>query len=165
MLSEQECWNAVVKRDGAHDGEFYFGVVTTGVYCRPSCAARQPLRKNVRFYASPAEAERDGLRPCRRCKPLASGADEETAVKIRKVCVYLEAHGDSGESITLDKLAAQAGWSASHLQRTFKAVMGLSPKRVAGSKSSFELKGEAARRKFGDGGGLRCRVWIKQPGV
>jgi len=59
---EQRFWRAVETRDRGFDGQFYYGVVTTGVYCRPSCGARMPLRKNVRFYATPAEAERDGLR-------------------------------------------------------------------------------------------------------
>jgi AraC family transcriptional regulator of adaptative response/methylated-DNA-[protein]-cysteine methyltransferase len=69
MIDQEQCWQAVERRDGRFDGEFYFGVRTTGVYCRPSCGARLPLRKNVRFYATAAEAERDGLRPCKRCRP------------------------------------------------------------------------------------------------
>ena len=68
-LDEQHCWNAVQRRDAAFDGRFFFGVLTTGVYCRPSCASRRALRKNVRFYPPTAAAERDGLRPCKRCKP------------------------------------------------------------------------------------------------
>jgi AraC family transcriptional regulator of adaptative response/methylated-DNA-[protein]-cysteine methyltransferase len=67
MMNQEECWSAVERRDARFDGAFYFGVVTTGVYCRPSCRSRKPLRKNVRFYATAAEAERDGLRPCKRC--------------------------------------------------------------------------------------------------
>ena len=66
---DSERWEAVRRRDGAADGSFVYSVRTTGVYCRPSCAARRPRRENVRFYASPAEAERAGFRPCRRCRP------------------------------------------------------------------------------------------------
>jgi methylphosphotriester-DNA--protein-cysteine methyltransferase len=70
MLDQGNSWEAVQKRDKSRDGSFFYGVVTTGVYCRPSCPSRRPLRKNVRFYASAGDAERDGLRPCLRCRPL-----------------------------------------------------------------------------------------------
>ena len=68
-LKPEICWDAVEHRDASKDGTFVYGVVTTGVYCKPSCSSRLPLRKNVRFYATAADAERDGLRACRRCKP------------------------------------------------------------------------------------------------
>src|SRR5580693_4570370 len=71
MLDSEQCWQAVQDRDGTHDGRFFFGVLTTGVFCRPSCPSRTPLRKNVRFYRIPEDAEREGLRPCLRCRPLA----------------------------------------------------------------------------------------------
>jgi len=72
MLNQDKCWDAVQKRDASQDGKFFFGVLTTGVYCRPSCPSRPPLRKNVRFFESSADAEREGLRPCLRCRPLAA---------------------------------------------------------------------------------------------
>jgi AraC family transcriptional regulator of adaptative response/methylated-DNA-[protein]-cysteine methyltransferase len=118
-------WDAVLRRDAAEDGRFVFGVITTGVYCKPSCPSRRPLRKNVRFYDSPQEAERDGLRPCLRCRPLS--AEDPAVARVRALCAYIEEH--SGESITLEGLSRRAGLSPYHLQRTFKAAVGVSPKQ------------------------------------
>ena len=87
MLSETQCWNAVLARDRSFDGRFFFGVVTTGVYCRPSCPSRHPLRTNVRFFQGPAEAEQAGLRPCKRCRPLF-----DPAQAIADLCRYIERH-------------------------------------------------------------------------
>jgi AraC family transcriptional regulator of adaptative response/methylated-DNA-[protein]-cysteine methyltransferase len=129
MLNETKCWDAILNRSAAEDGRFYFGVLTTGVYCRPSCPARQPLRKNVRFYESPGEAERDGLRPCLRCRPLSGRADEESIEKIRQVCAHIRAHCESGETLNLEALGEAAGWSPFHLHRTFKALLGITPKQ------------------------------------
>ena len=73
MIDEMKCWQAVLDRDRTQDGKFVYGVMTTGVFCRPGCASRAPLRKNARFYETATEAEADGLRPCLRCKPSYSG--------------------------------------------------------------------------------------------
>src|SRR5215471_18555759 len=118
---EQQYWRAVTKRDRTFDGRFVYGVLTTGVYCRPSCGARMPLRKNVRFYASPEEAERDGLRACLRCRPK-----EDSAERMRLVRDFIEAHAE--ERLTLESLAKVAGMSRFHFQRTFKAEVGVSPR-------------------------------------
>src|SRR5260370_4503879 len=127
MLNSEHCWEAVQKRDGQQDGRFFFGVVTTGVYCRVSCPARRPLGKNVRFYETAADAERDGLRACLRCRPLAiQGADPNTE-RVRELCRYIESHSD--EALPLRDLARRAGLSPFYLQRSFKAVVGLSPKQ------------------------------------
>ena len=76
MLEQDKCWEAVHKRDKSRDGTFFYGVLTTGVYCRPSCPSRRALLGNVRFYESATEAERNGLRPCLRCRLLiAPGPD------------------------------------------------------------------------------------------
>ena len=125
MIDARQCWEAVERRDCSFDGVFYVGVLTTGVYCKPSCPARRPLRQNVRFYASPNAAERDGLRACRRCRPLEK--NDAKAARIHELCRYIEEHAT--DSLTLDDLAAQVGLSRFHLQRTFQAVVGLSPKR------------------------------------
>jgi AraC family transcriptional regulator of adaptative response/methylated-DNA-[protein]-cysteine methyltransferase len=69
LADPETCWQAVLRRDRTYNGRFWFSVRTTGVYCLPSCAARQPLRRNVAFHASPAAAEAAGFRPCKRCKP------------------------------------------------------------------------------------------------
>jgi AraC family transcriptional regulator of adaptative response/methylated-DNA-[protein]-cysteine methyltransferase len=121
-------WQAVLDRDPAFDGRFLFGVLTTGVYCRPSCAARRPLRRNVRFYESAEEAEKDGLRACLRCRPLAPSRDEQAA-RMAELCDYLRKHCDSGDDLGLAALAERASLSPSHLQRTFKAVVGVTPRQ------------------------------------
>jgi AraC family transcriptional regulator of adaptative response/methylated-DNA-[protein]-cysteine methyltransferase len=135
------------------------------VYCRPSCPARQPLRKNVRFYDSPGAAERDGLRPCKRCRPLSGRADEESIEKIHKVCAYIQANCDSGDALTLDTLAADAGWSPFHLHRTFKAVLGITPKqwldacRVSTLKTKLRQGGSVTAAVYDSGFGSSSRVY------
>jgi AraC family transcriptional regulator of adaptative response/methylated-DNA-[protein]-cysteine methyltransferase len=118
-------WQAVLARDTRADGTFYCGVLTTGIFCRPSCPSRRPNRANVRFYETPDDARAAGLRPCLRCHPLAP-ADETTAA-IRRLCQYIEAHAD--RTMTLGDLSRRARMSPSHLQRRFKAVVGVSPKQ------------------------------------
>src|SRR5947209_5767062 len=108
-LDAERCWEAVRNRDRSQDGKWFVGVVTTGVYCRPSCPSRPALRKNVRFYATSQEAERDGLRPCLRCKPLDSPAADAIAAKVMDLCRYIDDHRDT--PITLEDLAARAGLS------------------------------------------------------
>lgn len=148
-LDEGVCWDAVMRRDSAHDGEFFFGVLTTGVFCRPSCAARRPLRKNVRFYLDAHDAERDGLRPCLRCRPLATLNRDPNAERVRKICRFIEAHAsdlDSGE-LSLDQLAARAQLSRFHFQRSFQAVVGVTPKQYAEACRVRQLKSELRTAK------------------
>jgi AraC family transcriptional regulator of adaptative response/methylated-DNA-[protein]-cysteine methyltransferase len=165
MLNSETCWTAVLNRSADQDGHFFFGVLTTGVYCRPSCAARKPLRKNVRFYETPAAAESDGLRPCLRCHPLSGRADQATLKKLRDVCDYLRAHSDSGEPLTLDTLSERAGWSSFHLQRTFKAVLGVSPKqfleasRIAALKKHLRAGDSVTAAVYEAGFGSSSRVY------
>jgi AraC family transcriptional regulator, regulatory protein of adaptative response / methylated-DNA-[protein]-cysteine methyltransferase len=123
VTSDESRWQAVVQRDRQADGAFYFGVLTTGIFCRPSCAARRPLRKNVRFFSSTQDAENAGLRACLRCKPLDNSAGRSQLV--RDLCRYIEANAD--EKITLEALGRFAGISRFHLQRVFTAELGISP--------------------------------------
>lgn len=120
LLDQDSMWNAVQSRNGAFDGKFFFGVSTTGVYCRPSCGSRLPLRRNVRFFHSIAEAEQSGLRACKRCRP-------NEPERIQELAQYIREHSD--ENLSLDILARRAGLSPFHLQRSFKAAIGLSPKQ------------------------------------
>lgn len=133
-MDEDQCWQAVQTRDAARDGDFYYGVVTTGVYCRPSCASRRPLRRNVRFYATPAQAELAGLRPCKRCRPLLARADARTIDTVRSLCRHIEALLEDGQDhtrLTLHALSQQAHLSPFHLQRQFKAALGVTPRQYA----------------------------------
>ena len=137
MMDAKQCWKAVAGRDASMDGVFVFGVRTTGIYCRPSCPSRRPRVENVRFYPTPAAAEQDGLRPCLRCRPMS--AQNPKAALIHGLCRFIEQH--STDPITLEDLAARAGLSRFHLQRTFKAVVGLSPKQYLEACRLQSLKG------------------------
>lgn len=121
-------WRAVAERDAASDGQFVYGVVSTGVFCRPSCPSRRPRRDRVRFFDAPAEARAAGYRPCRRCHPEAPAADPAKRI-VEVVCRTL---AEETETIpSLADLAAAAGVSPSHLQRVFTRATGLSPRRYA----------------------------------
>ena len=122
-------WAAVKRRDRSFDGRFVTGVLTTGIYCRPSCAARHPSRENVRFFASGAEARGAGLRACKRCLPDDVLRDE--AAVLAAIDEIKASAKDSGSRLTLDELAALTGYSSTHFQRVFKRATGLSPAAYA----------------------------------
>jgi AraC family transcriptional regulator, regulatory protein of adaptative response / methylated-DNA-[protein]-cysteine methyltransferase len=128
--TEDPLWQAVLARDGASDGKFVFAVSSTGIYCRPSCPSKRPRRENVTFFGAPQEAEKAGFRECLRCRPKAVSGNPRQEV-IKAVCRYIEQHLD--EPITLARLSAEFRQSPFHLQRTFKAVLGITPKEYANS--------------------------------
>ena len=134
-MNDDQQWQLVLARDSRADGKFVTAVLSTKIYCRPSCPARHPLRKNVTFFPSPAEAERAGFRPCRRCRPNEPDAQAE---QIRRVCRYIETHLD--DPLTLDELSRQANLSPFHLQRTFKKLVGVSPRKYAEAQRMKRLK-------------------------
>jgi AraC family transcriptional regulator of adaptative response/methylated-DNA-[protein]-cysteine methyltransferase len=119
-------WASVLARDTQADGTFVYAVRTTGVFCRPSCAARPAKRANVTFYATAAEAEAAGYRPCRGCHPLAAEGRDPHSSLMQDMAAYIVARAD--EALPLVRLAEQAGMSPFHFQRVFKAVIGVSPK-------------------------------------
>lgn len=121
-------WEAVCARDRAFDGQFYYSVATTGVYCRPSCAARTPNPVNVAFHATPADAERAGFRACKRCRPAGPSLDEQHAQTITAACRRIEA---AERAPSLSQLAEAAGLSASRFHRVFKAITGVTPLQYA----------------------------------
>lgn len=125
MIDPDECWTAVLARDRALDGRFVTGVLTTGIYCRPSCAARHPKRENVRFFADGAAAREAGLRPCLRCSPDDVSRDE------RAVLSAIAAIKAAGQPLALAELAGEAGYSPAHFQRVFTRHSGLSPAAYA----------------------------------
>lgn len=139
-IDVEQAWDAVNRRDASWDARLVYGVLTTGVYCRPSCASRRPLRKNVRFYASPAAAERDGLRPCRRCRP--AEATTATPAWVGELCDYIRRECDGGAPLTLVELGRRVGLSPTHLQRTFHAAVGVTPRQFAELCRLERLKGE-----------------------
>ena len=123
--SDDRFWEAVVARDGKRDGEFFFAVSSTGVYCRPSCAARRPRRENVQFFRTPEVAEHAGYRACLRCRPRAFTGNAESG-GVKAICRFIEQHLD--EPVTLGRLAKEFHQSPFRLQRRFKAVLGITPR-------------------------------------
>jgi AraC family transcriptional regulator of adaptative response/methylated-DNA-[protein]-cysteine methyltransferase len=126
--NDEERWAAVQRRDRAADGQFYYSVRTTGVYCRPSCGARSALRANVRFHASSTDAEQAGFRPCRRCKPDQPPLAERHAAMVAQMCRLIDAADSEPD---LASLAEASGLSRFHFHRVFKAQTGLTPKAYA----------------------------------
>ena len=122
-------WQAVLERDRRFDGQFVFAVSTTGVYCRPSCPARRPRRENVSYFALPEAAEQSGFRACKRCRPHLSPASDPQISLVRRACRLIEHELD--ESIDLETLGRHLGLSSFHLQRTFKSIMGVTPRDYA----------------------------------
>jgi AraC family transcriptional regulator of adaptative response/methylated-DNA-[protein]-cysteine methyltransferase len=128
FASDDARWAAVTRRDRAADGAFFYSVRTTGVYCRPSCAARQARRENVAFYASRADAERAGFRPCKRCRPTEAGLAARQADAVAKACKLID---EAEEMPGLEALASAAGMSRFHFHRVFKQLTGVTPKAYA----------------------------------
>jgi AraC family transcriptional regulator, regulatory protein of adaptative response / methylated-DNA-[protein]-cysteine methyltransferase len=152
--SDDSRWNAVVARDATHDGEFVFAVSSTGVYCRPSCAARRPRRENVRFFLRPEAAEQAGYRACLRCRPKAWSGNAESD-NVKAICRFIEQHLD--EPLTLDRLGKEFDQSPFHLQRRFRAVIGITPREYADSCRLRTLKrnlqaGDSVTRAMYDAG-------------
>src|ERR1700687_4822173 len=133
-IADDARWNAVVAREAARDGEFVFAVSSTGVYCRPSCPARRPRRENVQFFHRPEQAEQAGYRACLRCRPKSLNGNTE-ADGVKAICRFIEQHLD--EPLTLDRLGKEFRQSPFHLQRRFKAVLGITPREYA---DSFRLR-------------------------
>ncbi len=161
---EERCWNAVCARDGAHDGKFVFAVASTGVYCRPSCAARRPLRKNVQFFLTNEHAEQAGYRACLRCRPKSASGNAQTD-SVKAICRFIEQHLD--EPVTLVLLGKKFHQSPFHLQRRFKAALGITPREYADSCRLRSLKrnlqsGDSVTRAMYDAGyGSSSRLYEK----
>lgn len=122
---EDPRWALVVARDASADGAFVYSVASTGVYCRPACAARTPARRNVRFHADAAAAEQAGFRPCKRCCPDQPPLAERHAVVVAAACRRIE---QAEEALSLGELADGAGLSPHHFHRLFRSITGLTPK-------------------------------------
>ncbi|MBO6767798.1 MAG: bifunctional DNA-binding transcriptional regulator/O6-methylguanine-DNA methyltransferase Ada [Erythrobacter sp.] len=147
-ITEDTAWAAVLRRDRAFDGRFVTGVMTTGIYCRPSCAARHPARGNVRFFADGAAARAAGLRACKRCRPDDMGRDEAA------VLAAIDEIRQAEDAPTLGTLAQLTGYSPSHFQRVFKRAIGLSPAAYARA-----LREERARDALSQGDSVTGAIY------
>ncbi|MBK6686555.1 MAG: bifunctional DNA-binding transcriptional regulator/O6-methylguanine-DNA methyltransferase Ada [Deltaproteobacteria bacterium] len=124
-------WVRLQRRDPSADGVFYFGVESTGVYCKPTCKSRAPKPENVHFFDSPAAAEAAGFRACRRCEPNVAPKQERQAQAVAELCRWIE---EAEVPPKLAELAARVGWSVGYTQRTFLAITGLTPKAYAAAR-------------------------------
>lgn len=143
-LDREQAWRAVEQRDARFDGRFVYAVQSTRIYCRPSCPSRRLSRERVCFYSAPAAAEQAGFRACRRCHPR-DAALTPNAAAVERARAYIERHPD--ESLTLATLAAAVGVSPFHLQRTFKRLVGVSPREYQSTLRVTRLK---SRLRAGD---------------
>ncbi|WP_049630668.1 bifunctional transcriptional activator/DNA repair enzyme AdaA [Cellvibrio sp. pealriver] len=142
-LSDSQRWQRLDNPGAA--GQFFYAVITTGIYCRPGCPSRRPNRDNVRFFNLATEAEQAGFRPCKRCHPQNVSADGPLLERITRVCRYIETAADEP---SLAQLAEYAGVSRYHLQRQFKAITGISPKAYAKTHRHFADKPMNSSRKY-----------------
>ncbi len=162
LARDELYWQAVLHRDPSMDGEFLYAVQSTGVFCRPTCPSRRPSRSRVRFFTSAEEAQRAGFRPCRRCRPLDAAVEV-----IGEVCRYIDDNLD--RNVSLNELGQAAGLSPFHLQRKFKAALGLTPREYADARRLERLKAEMKNGErvtsaiYGAGYGSSSRVYEKAP--
>ncbi|MBA1263986.1 bifunctional DNA-binding transcriptional regulator/O6-methylguanine-DNA methyltransferase Ada [Stutzerimonas stutzeri] len=139
MIDYDRCWQALCERDADFDGRFVFAVRSTGIFCRPSCPARRPGRDGVSFFSNTADAEAAGYRACKRCAPHGQSPVEQLDALVIAACRLLD---ESPEPMTLDRLAARIGLSASHLSRAFKARTGLTPHAWAAARRRERLEAQ-----------------------
>jgi AraC family transcriptional regulator of adaptative response/methylated-DNA-[protein]-cysteine methyltransferase len=125
MLYTEQCWSAVTPRNAAADGSFVYAVRTSGVYCRPGCPSRMPLRDNVAFYETTAAAEAAGFRPCKRCRPSETSPAERHVAAIGRACALIR---ERDHLPSLAELADAAGISRFHFHRVFKQITGATPR-------------------------------------
>jgi AraC family transcriptional regulator of adaptative response/methylated-DNA-[protein]-cysteine methyltransferase len=152
---EEVFWEAVVARDRRLDGQFVFAVSSTKIYCRPSCPSRRPHRERVSFFSLPEAAEQAGFRPCKRCEPQRTPVLDPQIAMVQRVCRYIRSNQTN--TLDLSELASHAGVSSFHLQRTFKSIMGVSPRQYAAAErfGNFKAKlkeGESVTNALYDAG-------------
>jgi AraC family transcriptional regulator of adaptative response/methylated-DNA-[protein]-cysteine methyltransferase len=131
-------WKALASRDSAADGTFVYAVTSTGIYCRPSCPSRRPRADRVRFFDTTTEARQAGFRACKRCRPDTVGLAQPGIEAVRRASAYLATHAD--QTVTLGHLGRVAAMSPHHLQRRFKAIVGLSPREFQSAVRAGRLR-------------------------
>src|SRR6266498_579980 len=137
LPDEETCWQAVLARDPHYNGIFFYAVRSTRIYCRPTCPSRRPGRGQVVFYPSCEAAKAAGFRPCRRCLPHQA---EDPALRLVNRAIGRIEMADT--RLTLDELGSELGVSPFHLQRTFKAITGLSPRQYAAAYRANKFKSQ-----------------------
>jgi AraC family transcriptional regulator of adaptative response/methylated-DNA-[protein]-cysteine methyltransferase len=174
LAGDEARWRAVEQRDRGADGQFVYSVATTGVYCRPGCPSRRPLRRNVAFHASPAAARRAGFRACKRCRPDEPARPDRHAEAAVRACRILEA-ADTIPS--LETLAGEVGLSRYHFHRVFKKTVGVTPRQYAAAHraervqaglraaegSGSTASGTITRAIYGAGFGSSGRFYERAP--
>lgn len=166
-IDEEIRWRAVQTRDAKFNGIFVYGVRSTGIYCKPSCASRKPRRERVAFFSSCEDAEAAGFRACRRCQPQNISARTPQTEMVIRACRLIEESTD--DSISLAKLGAELGISPHHLQRTFKSITGVTPRQYAAAHRLEQFKaqirrGEGVTNAMYDAGyGSSSRLYEKAP--
>jgi AraC family transcriptional regulator, regulatory protein of adaptative response / methylated-DNA-[protein]-cysteine methyltransferase len=166
MLDFDKCWTAVEGRDASADGSFFYGVTTTGVYCRPGCASRRPLRANTVFFATVAEAEAAGLRACKRCRPTDASTASRHIAAIEKACALLRT---SETMPSLAELADAAAISRFHFHRVFKQITGATPRdyarthRISRLAQRLDAGEKVAEAIYASGFGSSSRAYEAAP--
>lgn len=167
MLNEDLLWRAVAARDPQWDGVFVYGVPSTRIYCRPTCPSRRPKRPGVRYFAAAAAAEAEGFRACRRCAPAAAVSLPAPVERVRRVCAAIAARPDA--RVTLPALARAVRVGPHHLLRSFKQVLGISPREYAEAcrlgclKAGLRTGGGVAAATYDAGYGSGSRVYERAP--
>ncbi|HVB85418.1 MAG TPA: bifunctional DNA-binding transcriptional regulator/O6-methylguanine-DNA methyltransferase Ada, partial [Candidatus Dormibacteraeota bacterium] len=148
-FDRRSLWQAVKSRNRQADGAFVFAVSSTGVYCRPSCPARRPSAANVKFFRLPQAAEREGFRPCRRCKPASIPPRDPKLDAVARVCRLIDsrivngsAEAFEGDRLTLSALGTAAGMSPYQLDRAFRGALGITPRQYADTQRMRRLKSQ-----------------------
>ena len=172
---EGRYWRAVQARDPRADSFFVYAVRSTGIYCRPTCPSRRPRQSQVIFFRAPEAAEREGFRPCRRCRPQERKRPDPQAVAVARVCRRIESriHGGSEESgngsLKLAALGASVGMGAHQLERAFRRVLGITPREYADAQRMRRLrlqlkKGDNVTTALYDAGfGSSSRLYERAP--
>ena len=164
LIEQNRMWQAVLARDGKFDGQFVYAVRSTGVYCRPSCPSRRPRPDRVTFFPLPEAAEQAGFRACLRCQPKSAERDPQVQM-VQETCRFIEQELDA--SANLDTLSQRLGISSFHLQRTFKALMGITPRQFAETcratrfKSSVRSGESVTGAMYAAGYGSSSRLYEK----
>jgi AraC family transcriptional regulator of adaptative response/methylated-DNA-[protein]-cysteine methyltransferase len=156
----EQAWKMVEARSATADSLFVYAVETTGIYCRPTCPSRRPLRKSVQFFATSDLAERAGFRACKRCRPSEEHPQRRL---LTTACNFIDAHLD--ETVKLDALGKVLGMSSFHAQRLFKKTLGITPRqyqharRMERFREQLLTKGSVTDAVYGAGFSSSSRVY------